>query len=116
METANHFKCIDMIIEDAGKQITEGFIKALHAQLKSGTSDSRLDWFAVGDYKKLPNEVGDVDTALPEDVGEKVKKHLLWYNSLEAVTFDDILEFHYRFECIHPFQAESADSLCSRSA
>lgn len=104
VETANHFGCIDMIIEDAGKQITESFIKALHTQLKSGTSDSRLDWFAVGDYKKLPNEVGGMDTTLPEDVGAEIKKLLMWYNSLEAVTFEDILEFHFRFECIHPFQ------------
>ena len=58
VETANHFKCIDMVIQDAKKPLTEALIKKLHLTLKSGTSDSRKDWFAVGEYKKLPNEVG----------------------------------------------------------
>lgn len=104
VETVNHFKCIDMIIDYAKRPICETFIKDLHYQLKNGTSDSRLDWFAVGAYKKLPNEVGGKNTVLPEDVAVNVKNLLLWYNNLEAVTFDDILEFHYRFESIHPFQ------------
>ena len=73
IETANHFRCIDMIIDYAKAALTEKFIKELHLVLKNGTSDSRKEWFAVGDYKKLPNEVGGRDTALPEEVADKMK-------------------------------------------
>lgn len=104
VETANHFKCIDMVIDSANHVLTERFIKQLHAILKSGTSDSRIDWFAVGDYKKLPNEVGGLDTAVPENVGAEMKKLLAEYNAIENKTFDTLLDFHYRFERIHPFQ------------
>ena len=104
VETANHFKCIDSIIDNAKYALSEKYIKELHFLLKSGTSDSRKDWFAVGEYKKLPNEVGGIDTTLPEDVHNEVKALLAWYNSLENVTFEDIVEFHVRFERIHPFQ------------
>ena len=104
VETANHFKCIDMVIDSANHALSEAFIKQLHAVLKSGTSDSRLDWFAVGDYKKLPNEVGGMDTAAPENVSAEMKKLLAEYNAIESKTFDDLLDFHYRFERIHPFQ------------
>ena len=104
VETANHFKCIDMIIDSANYALSEAFIKQLHAVLKSGTSDSRLDWFAVGDYKRLPNEVGGMDTTAPENVGAEIKKLLVEYNSIANKTFDDLLDFHYRFERIHPFQ------------
>ena len=104
VETANHFKCIDMVIDSANYAPSEAFIRQLHAVLKSGTSDSRLDWFAVGDYKKLPNEVGGMDTTAPEKVGAEMKKLLAEYNAIESKTFDDLLDFHYRFECIHPFQ------------
>ena len=104
VETANHFKCIDMIIDSANHMLSEAFIKQLHAVLKSGTSDSRLDWFAVGNYKKLPNEVGGMDTTAPENVGAEMKKLLAEYNAIESKTFDDLLDFHYRFERIHPFQ------------
>lgn len=104
VETANHFKCIDMIIDSAAHVLSEAFIKQLHATLKSGTSDSRQDWFAVGDYKKLPNEVGGMDTAQPEEVAAQMKKLLSEYNANKEKTFDDLLDFHYRFERIHPFQ------------
>ena len=104
VETANHFKCIDMIIDSANYALSEAFIKQLHAVLKSGTSDSRLDWFVVGDYKRLPNEVGGMDTTAPENVGAEIKKLLAEYNSIANKTFDDLLDFHYRFERIHPFQ------------
>lgn len=104
VETANHFKCIDMVIDSANYALSEAFIKQLHAVLKSGTSDSRLDWFAVGDYKRLPNEVGGMDTTAPENVGAEIKKLLAEYNSIANKTFDDLLDFHYRFERIHPFQ------------
>ena len=104
VETANHFKCIDMIIDSANYALSEAFIRQLHAVLKSGTSDSRLDWFAVGDYKRLPNEVGGMDTTAPENVGTEIKKLLAEYKSIANKTFDDLLDFHYRFERIHPFQ------------
>ena len=104
VETANHFKCIDMIIDSAAYAPSETFIKQLHAVLKNGTSDSRLDWFAVGDYKVLPNEVGGVSTVVPEEVSAQMKKLLSEYNAIKEKTLDDLLDFHYRFERIHPFQ------------
>lgn len=104
IETANHFRCIDMIIDHAKSILTEKFIKELHLTLKNGTSDSRKDWFAVGDYKKLPNEVGGMETALPEEVADKIKVLLSEYNTKDKKTFEDILEFHVKFERIHPFQ------------
>lgn len=104
VETANHFKCIDMVIDSAAHVLSEAFIKQLHATLKSGTSNSRQDWFAVGDYKNLPNEVGGMDTAQPEEVASQMKKLLSEYNANKEKSFDDLLDFHYRFERIHPFQ------------
>lgn len=104
VETANHFKCIDMVIDHATHALTETFIKQLHATLKSGTSDSRLDWFAVGEYKKMPNEVGGQATTRPEDVAAEMKTLLAEYQALPEKTFDDLLDFHHRFEAIHPFQ------------
>ena len=104
IETANHFRCIDLIIDHAKATLTEKFIKELHLTLKNGTSDSRKEWFAVGAYKKLPNEVGGMNTALPEEVAEKMKALLSEYNNKEEKTFEDILDFHVRFERIHPFQ------------
>ena len=104
IETANHFRCIDMIIDHAKAPLTEKFIKELHRILKSSTSDSRKDWFAVGNYKKLPNEVGGMDTTLPEDVVDKMKALLAEYNSKNTQTLEDILDFHVKFERIHPFQ------------
>ncbi|HJB18489.1 MAG TPA: Fic family protein [Candidatus Bariatricus faecipullorum] len=104
IETTNHFRCIDMIIDHAKAVLTEKFIKELHMTLKSGTSDSRKDWFAVGDYKKLPNEVGGMETALPEEVDNKMKALLTEYKAKEGKTLEDILDFHVKFERIHPFQ------------
>ena len=83
IETANHFRCIDMIIDNAKAVLTEKFVKELHLILKNGTSDSRKDWFAVGDYKRLPNEVGGMETVLPEDVAGKMKTLLTEYNKIE---------------------------------
>ena len=104
IETANHFRCIDKILDHAKATLSEKFIKELHLILKNGTSDSRKDWFAVGNYKKLPNEVGGMPTALPEDVADRMKELLAEYNGKVAVSFKDILEFHVKFERIHPFQ------------
>ena len=104
IETVNHFRCIDLIIDRAKAELTEKFIKELHFILKSGTSDSRKEWFAVGDYKNMPNEVGGMDTALPEEVADKMKDLLAEYNGKKEKTLEDILDFHVRFERIHPFQ------------
>ena len=104
IETVNHFRCIDMIIDHAKAALTEKFIKELHLALKSGTSDSRKDWFAVGNYKKLPNEVGGMETALLEEVAGNMKALLTAYNAKEEKALEDILDFHVKFERIHPFQ------------
>lgn len=104
VETTNHFRCIDLIIDNAEKKLTEKFIKEIHLILKNGTSDSRKEWFAVGDYKRLPNEVGGEETSAPENVEADIKSLLDRYNSKESITLDDLLDFHYRFEKIHPFQ------------
>lgn len=104
IETANHFRCIDKILDHAKATLSEKFIKELHLILKNGTSDSRKDWFAVGDYKKSPNEVGGMPTALPEDVADRMKELLAEYNGKVAVSFKDILDFHVKYERIHPFQ------------
>ncbi len=104
VETVNHFSCIDKIIDKANTAITENLIKELHQILKTGTADSKKDWFAVGDYKKLPNEVGGMETAAPEDVHEKIASLLEKYNCSENKTLEEIIAFHVEFERIHPFQ------------
>lgn len=104
IEATNHFRCIDLIIDRTEENLSENFIKELHNILKSGTSDSRKDWFAVGEYKRLPNEVGGADTTLPENVHKEMKALLKEYNAKKQKYFDDILDLHHRFEMIHPFQ------------
>ncbi|MBQ9672784.1 MAG: Fic family protein [Prevotella sp.] len=104
VETVNHFRCIDLIIDKADEPLTEELIKQLHGILKTGTSDSRKDWFAVGDYKRLPNEVGGEQTCEPERVQESMQRLLEWYNAMPQHTLEDILDLHVRFEKIHPFQ------------
>ncbi len=104
IETVNHFHCIDLVIDHADDILSEKFIKKLHLTLKNGTSDSRKDWFAVGEYKKIPNEVGGMDTALPEEVADKMKTLLKEYKVIKEKTLEDILDFHVKFERIHPFQ------------
>ena len=104
VETVNHFRCIDLIIEGAHTKLTESFIKQLHFILKSGTTDSQKSWFRVGDYKQLENEVGGSETTKPAEVATAIKALLKEYNSKSKITFDDILDFHVRFESIHPFQ------------
>ena len=104
IETANHFRCIDFIIEHAKSALTEKMIKELHLMLKTGTSDARQDWFAIGAYKKMPNEVGGMATTLPEDVAAEMRALLTAYNTKKLKTLNDILDFHVRFERIHPFQ------------
>ena len=104
VETANHFRCIDCIIEQATIRLTEDFIQQLHGMLKAGTSDSRKDWFAVGSYKRQPNEVGGQETCPPEQVHRQMKALLKEYNALKQKDFETLLDFHVRFERIHPFQ------------
>ena len=104
VETANHFRCIDMVIDDANRALSQAMMKRLHETLKSGTSDSRQDWFAVGEYKKLPNEVGGQETAAPEDVESRMRALLNAYNAKTRKTLRDLLDFHVQFESIHPFQ------------
>ena len=104
IETANHFRCIDLVIDQAKYVLTEGFIKQLHLTLKNGTSDSRKAWFAVGEYKRLENEVGGIQTAMPDEVPQEMKELLKDYNRTKKKGLDELLQFHYDFERIHPFQ------------
>ena len=104
VETVNHFRCIDYIIDHAEEPVTETLVKQLHMLLKMGTSDSRKDRFAVGEYKRLPNEVGGQETCPPQEVHRKMKTLLSTYNRSKRKTLEDILDFHVRFEHIHPFQ------------
>lgn len=104
LETANHFKLVDYMLEMADKKVTEKMIKEFHKILKEGTSDSRKDWFVVGEYKKLANEVGGLKTTEPKNVEREMKKLLEWYESFKQITINEIIEFHAKFEKIHPFQ------------
>ena len=104
IEATNHFRAIDYIIEETDGQLTEAYIKHLHLLLKQGTTDERKEWFRVGDYKMLPNEVGGNDTTEPENVHKEIKALLREYNAKRLPTFEDIIDFHQRFEAIHPFQ------------
>ncbi|MCF0237342.1 MAG: Fic family protein, partial [Sphaerochaetaceae bacterium] len=104
IETANHFRCIDFVIDQARQPLSEIFIKKLHEILKNGTSDSRKSWFAVGSYKKLPNEVGGQETTKPEEVVCQIKQLIANYNTKQEVKLEDIIAFHHDFEIIHPFQ------------
>lgn len=104
IETANHFRCVDYIIDNANRKLSENMVKTLHFILKNGTSDSREEWFNVGDYKKMPNEVGGMATIPPENVHQEMKKLLKKYNSRKIIELEDLLDFHQKFESIHPFQ------------
>lgn len=104
LETANHFKLVDYMLEIASKNLTEEMIKEFHKILKEGTMDSRKEWFNVGEYKKLANEAGGMKTSGPKQTPKDMQKLMKWYNSLTEITIEDIIEFHARFEKIHPFQ------------
>jgi Fic family protein len=104
LETINHFRCIDYVIDHATDKITESHIKQLHLILKTNTSDSRKAWFAIGDYKRLANSVGEEETTQPQAVHGQMKLLLADYHALNNVDFDNLLDFHVRFERIHPFQ------------
>jgi len=104
IETVNHFACFDYMLGNAEKKLSEDMIKSFHRILKTGTSDARKDWFMTGDYKSRPNVVGDSKTTAPAKVAEEMKKLIAEYNKNEPASFEDIIEFHYMFERIHPFQ------------
>ena len=104
VEASNHFRCIDLVIDQANYKLSEAFIKQLHYVLKTGTSDSRKPWFNVGDYKRVENEVGGMPTTLPKNVARDIKALIKDYNAIDNKTLDHIIDFHYRFEKIHPFQ------------
>lgn len=104
IETANHFKCVDICIDNVNHKLSETFIKKLHYTLKNGTSDSRLSWFKVGDYKKVPNEVSGKTTTAPDKVSIELKKLIERHNKKTGYLIEDLLDFHYNFEMIHPFQ------------
>ena len=104
VETVNHFKCVDTCLENVNHVLSETFIKKLHFILKNGTSDSRISWFKVGDYKKLPNEVSGKATTEPSKVSREIKNLLIKYNRKQKHTLEDLIDFHYNFERIHPFQ------------
>lgn len=104
IETTNHFRCIDFIIDHAGEPLSESMVKQIHLILKSGTSDASRSWFAVGEYKRLPNEVGGIETVAPKKVAPAMRSLLKAYKSKKSISFEDILDFHQRFELIHPFQ------------
>ena len=104
LETANHFKLVDYMLDKAEENLTEDMIKEFHRLLKEGTADSRKEWFKVGDYKQVVNEAGSTKTTLPKYVQRDMTKLMDWYNSLSKITIKEIIEFHARFEKIHPFQ------------
>lgn len=104
VEMANHFYLFDVMLEESFEVLSEKMIKNYHRLLKNGTVDARKDWFSVGDYKKLPTEVRGKKTVSPKEVSTEMKKLLSWYNGLSEITVEKIIDFHYRFESIHPFQ------------
>lgn len=104
MEAVNHFQCFDYILDCAEDVLTESIIKKIHSMLKSNTSDSRLEWFNVGEYKQRPNMIGDSKTTPPSKVKKEMQRLLFEYQQKDNISFDDIVEFHYLFEKIHPFQ------------
>ncbi len=104
IETSNHFRCVDIIIHQAKAPLTPALIKQLHHTLKSATADARKDWFALGDYKRLPNEVGGIQTTPPQDVPQAIDQLLSQYNQTTQKTLHEIIAFHVALERIHPFQ------------
>jgi Fic family protein len=104
IETSNHFVAFDYLLDTVNEPLTKDIIKKFHSILKTSTSDAQKAWFAVGDWKKLANEVGGIQTTKPENVEANMQELSIWYNSINDIKFEDIIEYHYRFENIHPFQ------------
>jgi Fic family protein len=104
LETANHFAAFDYLLETLSASLSNEIIREFHRILKNGTSDARKSWFNVGNWKKQPNEVGGVKTSLPKNVEAEMQQLNAWHNALAKPTFEQIVEYHFRFEKIHPFQ------------
>jgi fido (protein-threonine AMPylation protein) len=104
IETVNHFACFDYMLEHVAEEISEEMLKEFHRLLKRGTSDERKERFRAGDYKTRPNMVGDIQTTAPDKVSTEMKQLIADYREKEQIMLDDIVEFHYKFEVIHPFQ------------
>ena len=104
IETVNHFSCFDYMLTHADEELTEDMIKEFHRILKRNTSDERKEWFCVGDYKARPNVVGDMKTTAPSKVAGEIQKLLADYHQKKDIKVEDIVDFHFRFESIHPFQ------------
>lgn len=105
IETLNHFRAFDYMLDIAKEPLSEPIIKEIHRLLKRGTSDEQKPYFCVGDYKALPNMIGEtVYTAAPREVPLKMQELLREYQEKTSVTERDVIDFHYQFEKIHPFQ------------
>jgi Fic family protein len=104
IETTNHFVAFDYLLDTLHQPLSAPIIKEFHRILKSGTADALKSWFSVGNWKKLPNEVGGAVTTKPENVETDIEQLNEWYLNKGNITFETIVEYHYRFEKIHPFQ------------
>jgi Fic family protein len=104
IEASNHFVAFDYLLDAVAQPLSNELIKKLHHILKSGTFDATKAWFRLGDWKKLPSEVGGAPTTLPQNVEPEMKKINDWYNAISQISFENIVEYHFRFERIHPFQ------------
>jgi len=104
IETSNHFVAFDYLLDTVDKLLSNEIIKDFHRILKASTSDATKEWFKIGEWKKLPNEVSGTETSLPQHVEPDMNNLNNWYNSLPEIVFENIVEYHYRFEKIHPFQ------------
>jgi Fic family protein len=104
IETANHFRCFDFMLDTAEEVISEALIKKYHYYLKRGTVDEQKGYLVPGEYKTHPNTVGNIETTAPSEVSEKLSRLLVSYNNAEDVSVNDVIDFHFEFERIHPFQ------------
>ena len=104
IETANHFVAFDYLLDTLSQILSAEIIKEFHRILKSGTADALKSWFALGNWKKLPNELGGTETTQPENIDSEIRQLNEWYINMGKAPFETIIEYHYRFEKIHPFQ------------
>lgn len=104
IETSNHFIAFDNLLRTINEPLTEEVIKEFHRTLKTGTTDAQLSYLNVGDYKKLANEVGGMETCKPAEVAKEMLNLNTWYNDQNEVNIHTLAEYHWHFERIHPFQ------------